>query len=274
MRDASRRSLARRAITTALAFGIAGCAFQPHVEPLQIPTVPAQAFSGTLSPSEAATQPPAPDVPSPGEPGFDPDDPEAWIAAIEERWPNVDVVVCDALEFVEGCVSWTAEEAGLLYDTLREHILSQYLDGHITFIRTQGEEWQGLMRPGWSDGQPTSEIWIDSDAWRAPPAAGLLDFFDPLFRRPEYFQGIIAHELTHAAVRFHPGLLDLWIEAQEAAGVDLEPGDWRVGLLYVWSYYDEFQDDPALYEELTEGELFAMTIAALMYDPWLSQGID
>src|SRR3989304_9338533 len=94
MQVSRRRSLARRAITTALTFGIAGCAFQPHVEPLQIPTVPAQAFSGTLSPSEAATQPPAPDVPSPGEPGFDPDDPEAWIPAIEERGPKGDVGVC------------------------------------------------------------------------------------------------------------------------------------------------------------------------------------
>jgi hypothetical protein len=213
-------------------------------------------------------------VSSPGEPGFDPNNPLAWIAAIEERWPLVDVVVCDVAEFRDGCVPWTAEEAGLLYDTLGEHILSDYLDGPITFVRTEEAEWQGLMVPDRSDGQPTSEIWIDDDAWRAPPAAGLVDFFDVLFRRPEHFQGVIAHELAHAAMWFHPDLLDRWIDAQNAAGIDLEPGDWRVGFLYDWSFYEEYEDDPALYEELTEAELFAMTIAALMYDPLWNQGTD
>ena len=90
------RGFAQRIVTTAVGFIIAGCAFQPHVEPLQVPTVPPQAFSGTVGPGEPTIPPPTPDVPSPGEAGFDPDDPLAWIAAIEERWPNVDVVVCGA----------------------------------------------------------------------------------------------------------------------------------------------------------------------------------
>lgn len=138
--------LASQAVVIAAGLSLAACSFQPHIEPLQIPTVPRQPFSGTVSPGEAAT-PPTPDVPSPGEPGFDPDDPLAWIAAIEDMWPNVDVVACGPVESVEGCVPWTAEEAGLLYDTLQEYILSQYLDEPITFVRGEGEEWHGLMIP-------------------------------------------------------------------------------------------------------------------------------
>jgi len=266
------RGFAQRIVTTAVGFIIAGCAFQPHVEPLQVPTVPPQAFSGTVGPGEPTIPPPTPDVPSPGEAGFDPDDPLAWIAAIEERWPNVDVVVCGALEFAEGCVPWTAEEVELLYDTLRDHILSDYLDGQIRFVRDEGEEWHGLMIPGQSDGQPTSEIRIDDSAWHNPPAMGLLDTFDVLFRRAAHFQGVLAHELAHAATGFHPELLERWSNAQNATGEDLEQGDWRLGFWYNWHVYDEYEDHPELYDELIEGELFAMTIAALMYDPWLNQG--
>jgi len=272
MHHASRRILARGIVATAVVLSVVGCASQPHVEPLQIPTVPAQAFSGTLSSSEAVTPPPTPDVPSPGEPGFDPDDPEAWIAAIEERWPNVDVVVCDAVEFAEECVPWTAEEVQLLYETLEEHILSAYLDGPIRFVRDEREPWHGQMIPHRTDGQPTSEIRVDDSAWHTPPGMGLLDTLDPLFRRSAHFQGVLAHELAHAAVWFHPELLEWWIEAQDASGHDLERGGWRLGLWYNWRVYEECEDDPALYEELVEGELFAMTIAALMYDPWLNQG--
>jgi len=36
----------------------------------------------------------------------------------------VDVVVCDVAEFREGCVPWTAEEAGLLYDTLEAELFA------------------------------------------------------------------------------------------------------------------------------------------------------
>ncbi|MEW6569304.1 MAG: hypothetical protein AB1449_14310 [Chloroflexota bacterium] len=126
--------------------------------------------------------------------------------------------------------------------------------------------------PGWAADQPTSEIWIDESAWHAPPALGLLDTFDILFRRAGHFQGTLAHELTHAAVWFHPDLLERWVDAQDATGQDLEMGDWRLGFWYNWNVYEEYEDDAAIYDNLVEGELFAMTIAAIMYDPWLNQG--
>ena len=53
--------------------------------------------------------------------------------------------------------------------------------------------------------------------------------------------------------------------------MNLEPRDWRLGLLYDWSVYDGFKEDPEVYERLIEGEFFAMAIAASMYDPWLKK---
>jgi len=130
------------------------------------------------------------------------------------------------------------------------------------------------MLSGVEDGTLTSKIWISNKAWRTPPSVNLLDLFDWLFRKPEYFQGILAHELTHAAIWFHPELLDWWKVEKEAQGLNLGPRDWRLGLFYDWSFYDEFKEDPERYEKMIEGELFAMSIAALMYDPWLNKEIE
>jgi len=58
---------------------------------------------------------------------------------------------------------------------------------------------------------------------------------------------------------------------KKAQGLNLEPRDWRSGLLYDWSVYDGFKEDPEVYERLIEGEFFAMAIAASMYDPWLKK---
>ena len=74
------------------------------------------------------------------------------------------------------------------------------------------------------------EIHIADLAWRASPANGLLDFFDPLFPKDDYFQGTLAHELTHAAIAFHPELLDWWIEQKASAGLD-----WGNAQLEAWS---------------------------------------
>jgi 8-oxo-dGTP pyrophosphatase MutT (NUDIX family) len=68
-------------------------------------------------------------------------------------------------------------------------------------------------------------------------------------------------------VWFHPELLDWWREAQEEAGIRLGEGNWMVGFLYRWSYYDEFEANPELYDDLVQGELFALTVGAVMYDP-------
>lgn len=217
--------------------------FVPQLTPLAIPTLSAQPFIQPLTDDELPfaeeTQAPL----FPGQPGFNTDDAEGWIVAIESRWTNINVITCSGLELVPDCAPWQAEEAQLLYETMTAFTLTQYLDGQLQVIRTHEADW-----------------------------AGLLDIFDSLFRKPEYFQGTIAHELTHAATRFHPELLDWWEEAKSNADLDLKPGDWRLGWMYDWSYYDDYKDDPILYDELVEGELFAMAIAALMYDPWWNQG--
>lgn len=38
--------------------------------------------------------------------------------------------------------------------------------------------------------------------------------------------------------------------------------------------YDESLDKPVWYDRLIEGELYAMTVASLMYAPWLNQRDD
>jgi len=245
--------------------------FTPHITPLVIPTISTQPFGQeplwTPGGSIASTP-----MPQSGDSGFDPEDPLDWFAAIELLWPNVDVITCVGSEIVPECLPWTAREAKLVFNTLHDYVLGQYLDGQVLIIRTSEADWSGLMAPTNIEGHAASEVWLSDHAWRTPPAAGLFDIFDTLFRKEAYFQGTFAHELTHAAVRFHPELLDAWEEAKAASGVELEAGDWRVGWMYDWSVYDEFQDDPELYADFVEGELFALTVAALMYDPWWNQG--
>jgi len=96
-------------------------------------------------------------------------------------------------------------------------------------IRTHSENYAGLTTH-WEIGDVrSSDVRISDAAWRSSPAMGLFDLLDSLFETEEHFQGTIAHVLTHAAVWFHPELLEWWIQAQEAGGESLEPGDWRVG---------------------------------------------
>ena len=101
---------------------------------------------------------------SPLDPAFDPEDPALWILAIETRWEGVDVIACEGGEMVVGCQARSRlDEEGDLY----------------------------------------VEIHIADLAWRASPANGLLNFFDPLFAKDDYFQGTLAPELTHAAIAIH-----------------------------------------------------------------------
>jgi hypothetical protein len=198
------------------------------------------------------------------------DDPLAWIAFIEARWDNVDIIACEAGEFLANCTQWTGNEVRLLFETLDGYLFSDYFDGEITLARREDADWAGLAAGSVQDGIKKSEIWISDSAWRTPPALGILDIFDTLFRKPDYFQGTIAHELTHAAVWFHPELLDWWINEKGGHGLGIERGNLLIGWMYNWSAYDEYRDDPETYERLIEGELFAMTVASLMYDPWLN----
>ncbi len=250
--------------------------FIPDIDPLLLPTAPPSDF-GELDAVEADAQPLEVEATpiSPLDPGFDPEDPQMWIDAIESRWPLVDVVTCELIEMAKDCKPWTARELGLLYDTLEEYILSEYIDREILFIRSDSSKYSGLSEP-WSDnyGNPYGRIYIADQAWISPPAAALYDIFDVLFKKPERFKGTIAHELTHAAVWFHPELLEWWLAAKEAQGIDWGTRNWRLGLLYAWGYYDELRDDPELYQTSVEGELFAMAVSALMYDPTWGKSIE
>jgi RHS repeat-associated protein len=192
-----------------------------------------------------------------------------WVDQIHNSWDTIFVEVCIGGGFIGGCQGWTAEEVQLLHDTLSEYTFSQYLEGDIWFYRTDSgdEGWGGLTRKfSFEDGEKYSLIGIANEAWTTPPAMGIHDLFD-IVSTSDHFQGTIAHELTHAAVWFNPWLLDSWIENS-----DVGKGDLRLGLLYDWSIYDDFQDDEELYESLIQGELFAMATSALLYDRWWVRG--
>ena len=114
------------------------------------------------------------------------------------------MISCQGIEIVENCTQWTSQELELLYETLGDHILQEFIDGQIMFVRAERGRWAGLERSGIEDGVRTSQIWISDAEWRSPPAASLFDIFDRLVKKPAFFQGTIAHELTHSAVWFHP----------------------------------------------------------------------
>ena len=186
------------------------------------------------------------------------------------------MISCQGIQIVENCTQWTSRELKLLYETLAEYIFSEYLDCDISFIRAEDAPWAGLMDPEIQEGIRSAEIWIEDSAWRTPPTHSAVDSFDYLFRKGTNYQSTIAHELTHAASWFHPELHECWLDAkqafEEAYGKPLQKREWRLGFFYDRSVYDEFRDNEELYQRLIENELFAMTVASIMYDPWWNQG--
>lgn len=252
----------------------AGCEIQftPDIEPLEIEQLPPQPFTDADSEMDPDTTIPGPLAPiSPDDPSFDRNDPGMWIQAIEGRWPNIDMISC-AGEFVPGCRQWTAEELGLVYQVLEDYLFASYLDHPIRLVRMEedDDDVAGMTYP-MSDslGNPSGEIHITDRAWKSPPALGVLDAFDILRKKPEHFQGTLAHELTHLAGFFHPELIDWWIEQKEAFGLDLGLRDWRLGFGYDWSWYAEYKDNTQFYERRIQEEQFAMAVSGLMYeDSW------
>lgn len=167
-----------------------------------------------------------------------------------------------------GCKEWTVSELELLYNTLDEYILADYLTGKLEFVRMREGDYSGLHVGLWEGGvNKLSQIKIYDRAWITPPAAGAADMFDFPFRKRNNFQGTIAHELTHAAMWFHPELLDWWKDAQEQIGIEIGQGNLMIGFLYHWRHYNQFKDDPEMYDDLVQAELFALAIGAAMYDP-------
>jgi hypothetical protein len=251
--------------------------FTPDIPPLILPTLTPQPFG-----NEIHEQPDQSSIDLGEAEGLllqelpDDGDPLDWIEFIEQQWENVDVIACSDGEFVADCTQWTTRELKLLLETLEDYLFKDYIDRELLFIRTEDADWSGLMEPRRQDGEHAASIWIADSAWRSPPAHSAVDIFDYLFRKDTHFQSTIAHELTHAATWFHPTLHFWWHDAkgafEEAYGVPLDKGDWRLGFFYDWSVYDEYRDDEVLYQQLIDGELFAMTVASIMYDPWWNQG--
>ena len=188
------------------------------------------------------------------------------VAKIENTWKLVDVKVCFGGEIATGCIGWTAQEVQLLYNTLKNYSMAGNLDDPLTFIRTKETDYAGLTNMGTDQsGRKWAKISISDDAWYAPVAKGIIDSMNE-FWTTDHFQGTIAHELTHAVTWFHPEKLDRWMEVS-----DFDKGDWRLGYSYDWSVYDQYKNDPVRYKRIIQGELFAMMVSALAYEPWWGQ---
>jgi RHS repeat-associated protein len=189
-----------------------------------------------------------------------------WADRIEQEWEGQVTVVRCVGDWDSTCVYWTADEMGMLYETLNEYS-DQYLDIPLTLVRVGDEDYAGLHTGLVDETGKSSTIRIADDAWYTPPAMGLYDLFD-VFAKRDYFQGTVAHELTHAAVWSHPELLDRWVEL-----TDIGTHNLFVGLFYDWSNYDDLREENEdAWREAVQEELFAMTVSALMYDPWWNQG--
>jgi hypothetical protein len=192
-----------------------------------------------------------------------------WADKIEEEWQNVTIIRC-VDDWHGACIHWTADEMEMLHETLSEHVYADELDIPIFFVRVDtGKGWAGLHTPMEDKhGNKLSVIRISDKAWRCPPALGLYDTYD-LFAKRDYFQGTIAHELVHSAAWAHPEIVDRWMAVEKPWWMGAAVGTW-----YRWGRYrgikQEYGDEA--YQRLREEELLAMTVAALMYDPWWNQG--
>ncbi len=183
-----------------------------------------------------------------------------WANEIEDVWGYVNVIVCLSGDSVEGCTGWTAEEMELLYKTLSDYPLEDYVDdGNISFIRTESKDYGGQYTPN------TGEIRISDLAWTTPTLMGIQDIFN-LFPSSNKFQGTIAHELTHAAQYTHPELRDKYQEEiARLSQFDRFLINLSVGVLYDWSIYKEYEEQPDLYNQLKQDEYMAMIVAGAVY---------
>ncbi len=196
-----------------------------------------------------------------------------WAKKIEEKWGFIRVDVCQEGNSVgKDCAGWTAYELELLYESLDEYILKNQIDDGnlIYFIRTHNDDYAGL-HTGYersTDGYRYSEIRISDSAWTTEPGMGMQDAFD-FGSSDNNFKSTIVHELTHAAVWFHPELMDAYRETRKSLGAG---NNFLIrlttGIDYDWSTYDKYKDDQLKYALLVDGEYMAMGVAASMYDDW------
>jgi hypothetical protein len=197
-----------------------------------------------------------------------------WVKKIEEKFTNINVITCIGSDIATGCVGWTAKEVELAYETFTEYILNDSIDDHpIWVIRTESDEYAGLHSPLRNEDGSIfrSDIRLSDKAWTTSPSLGIQDTFD-WGRDDNFFKGTLAHELTHAAVFFHPEIMDHYRDVMPTLGV----WGWLAtnvysGLNYDWSYYDQYKDDPVTYALLVDGEHIAMAVAATMYDDWFGR---
>jgi len=194
-----------------------------------------------------------------------------WAKKIEKKWDFARVEMCQTgTSFKTSCKGWTAYELELLYETLDEYVLGDQIDdGTIYFMRTNTDEYNGLHQ-GYlnkADGSKFSVIHITDGAWTSEPGKRFPNYFG--IKEDNNFKGVIAHELTHAAVWFHPELMDKYrdtIDTLDPISSFLATN--VIGWTYNFSYYDEYESDPVQHAFFVDGEMLAMSVASSMYDDW------
>jgi RHS repeat-associated protein len=174
---------------------------------------------------------------------------------IEEDFPYINVITCTTGDWSSGCIGITAQEMGLIYDTLSEYVLTDYIsDVTTTIMKTDNPYYDGYTDPG-------NHVVFTETAWDKPPSKGFFEIdFGSL---ASYFQAVIAHELTHSAQQAHPEIIDLFQNqvAQYSSFEKILFGI-RYGYLYPWSGLDiEIPEEQRIIVE----EYMAIYIADTMY---------
>lgn len=252
-------------------FLCSSCSFEPDIQVLEIPELSTETGFAHIPDQEITASETAATDPGDGFALAYPAE-SAWIDMIESAYPEVDVLDCFHEEEIRSdCVRWTENELTLLSETLGDFLWQDYLDIPIQISRDQSEEYGGIAHLYQSGDERYCTITISDQSYTITPTLSFFDQFDLGSAQDDNYQGVLAHELTHAAVWAHPELLDQWQTALDDRGITLQPGNWFVGYFYNWGYYDHYRSDSEYYQDRISEEMFAMTTAGLMYESWWGQ---
>jgi len=172
-----------------------------------------------------------------------------------------------------GCKHWSAKELRLLWETYQRHLLKwAFEQGYIVFVREEGNGFGATSSKRLASGAKYADISIYDYAWFASPSARIFASIAVEIRRESgaqcesCFQGLIAHELTHAAQWFEADLTDMYMEAQSGWIDFYTKPNLLVGYEYGWDYYkDRLGEGPALARVVAQ-EMKALMVSPAMYD--------